>query len=141
MPSSLDTYIQPPHIHVDGQNLIQHTYTSDYRRESSSSRSTSAIISTPLSSSENLNEMVRVASDLGTVSGGKVGSSRNVRRIGEQERTLSWAQSQHEQVGDEDRLLKPPSQEPTRRPSICTSQILRGPQLTYSIGTTSRARA
>jgi hypothetical protein len=66
--------------------------------------------------------MVRVASDLDTVAGGKVGSSRSVRRIGtgEQERTLSWAQSQHEKVGDEDRLLKPPSQEPTRRSSICT---------------------
>jgi hypothetical protein len=124
MPSTLvDTYIRPPHIHVDGHNLIQHTYKTspDYRRESSSSRSTSAIISTPLGSAENLNEMVRVASDLDTVAGGKVGSSRSVRRIGEQERTLSWAQSQHEQVGDEDRLLKPPSQEPTRRSSICTS--------------------
>lgn len=142
MPSTLvDTYIRPPHIHVDGHNLIPHTYKTspDYRRESSSSRSTSAIISTPLGSSENLNEMVRVASDLDTVSGGKVISSRSVRRIGEQERTMSWAQSQHEQVGDEDRLLKPPSQEPTRRSSICTypAAPLRH-SLTCSTGTTSR---
>jgi len=144
MPSTLDTYTRPPHIHVDGHDLIQHSYKTvpDYRGESSSSRSTSAIISTPLGSSENLNEMVRVASDLDTVSGEKVGSTRSVRRtgIGEHERTLSWAQSQHDQVGDEDRLLKPPSQEPTRRSSICTSSPLRGHHLTYSTGTTSRAR-
>jgi len=144
MPSTSDTHTRPPHIHIDGHDLIQHSYKTvpDYRRESSSSRSTSAIISTPVGSSENLNGMVRVASDLDTVSGEKVGSNRSVRRIGigEHERTLSWAQSQHDQVGDEDRLLKPPSQELTRRTSICTSPPLRDPQLTCSTRTTSRAR-
>lgn len=56
--------------------------------------------------------------------GEKAVSTRSVRRIGEQERTQSWAQSQL-QADDEDRLLKPPSQEPTRRASqICTFLIL-----------------
>ena len=127
MPSTIeDTYTRPPHIHVDGQSLVRYPYKTvhDYRRESSSSRSTSAFISTPLGSHENLNEMVRVASDRDTASREKVGSSRVVRQFGERERIMTWAQSQHEQVGDEDRLLKPPSQEPTRRPSICKSVLL-----------------
>ena len=126
MPSTIeDTYTRPPHIHIDGQDLIQHPYKTvpDYRRESSSSRSTSAFISTPLGSAENLSEMVRVASDRDTVSGENVGSSRVVRQLGERERIMTWAQSQHEQVGDEDRLLKPPGQEPTRRGSICKSVL------------------
>ena len=141
MPSTIeDTYTRPPHIHVDGQNLFQHPYKTvpDYRSESSSSRSTSAFIPTPFGSSENLNEMVRVASDRDTVSGEKVGSGRVVRQVGERERIMTWAQSQHEQV-DEDRLLKPPSQEPTRRQSICKSVLLYS-SLTFSTRTARRAR-
>jgi len=129
MPSTIERQQPQPLIQVDGHGLAfdQSTDTGtdtikapDYRRESSSSRSTSAIISTPLASSENLHEMLRVSSRSDIK--GEAVSTRSMRRIGEQERTKSWAQTQvHGQERDDgDRLLKPPSQEPTRRPSsVC----------------------
>lgn len=136
-----------PLIQVDGLGLALDTVQEidtikapDYRRESSSSRSTSAIISTPLASSENLHEMIRVSSR-GDIKD-EVVSTRSVRRIGEQERTKTWAQSQvpGQEVGEEDRLLKPPSQESARRPSpICTSHDRVAARLTYSTRRTSRA--
>jgi hypothetical protein len=103
------------------------TTTTDDRRESSSSHSTSAFISTPIGSFDNLNEMLPALRPAGKVIDDGLPttvSARSVRRIGRRERTKSWAQQvqgmghEHGSEGDksdEDGLLKPPSHEPISR--------------------------
>lgn len=116
------------------------------RRESSSSRSTSALISTPIGSFDNLSEMVPASRPVAKVDHDNlptVVSKRSIRRIGGQERTKSWAQQvqgmdhEHGSEGDksdEDGLLKPPSHEPISR---TTSHTCKSPSPSPRLSLTS----